>query len=398
LLQPLASWRSFLLLLVAWGLPIALASAAYVVLAYPAVERVPAVAAVVHRVDDLGLSGVWMFGLFCLAASLVAWFNERLAYEVLEGYHWPSWLAERRRDLHRRHRDHLLQWDRLRRAEGRIAALPGWSGPVTKQRVSETTESRDPVYAKARDYYLRVHLDWEAVEAEAPKAWWPLRLVRDRPVGLLGGARLYPAGPHDTMPTKLGNRIRAMETYGESRWGFDAVRWYFQMAAATGPRLTENEQEARLGVDVYVGSTVVAWVMSAVVAGTAVLAQLSPDGGSPLAPALLALAGWLLGVAAYRRAVTQVNEWANAFRALVDAARLPMATMLGLDLPPTGDRERHMWQVATRLGEYAGLPPEDVGLRPKDPDLYRAPTPRPVGDAVWYLAEVLKDDDEARGR
>jgi hypothetical protein len=55
----------------------------------------------------------------------------------------------------------------------------------------------------------------------------------------------------------------------------------------------------------------------------------------------------------YRLAVEATDEWAAAFRSLVDIARKPLAEALGLAFPATLEEERRMWELASRLSRRA---------------------------------------------
>ena len=71
--------------------------------------------------------------------------------------------------------------------------------------------------------------------------------------------------------------------------------------------------------------------------------------GHPVGPALAIALPVVLVPLWYRLAVEATDEWAAAFRGLVDLGRKPLAEALGLEMPGTLKQERKMWELASRI-------------------------------------------------
>ncbi len=376
LLNPLTSWRYFLVALLSWGIPTAIATLLYVLFAFPSIQDIHFVEHLAGRVDELGVPGVWLFTLFCLAVTVLAWFSERIGYEFLEGYHWPEHLAQRRRQAHAAQRAHLI-------AEARCA---GWRDDLASDLAAIGVALGD-----LSDRHLH-ELELTDGDAEESRSEYVAALEKlhqcprpRRTWGLLEAWDDYPAEFHPTRATKLGNRIGALESYGETRWGFDSVDLYYHMAAVTDPEVATNEQEARMGVDVFVGATLVNWAAAVVGIATTGVALGFPSGGAPWPSLVLVAAHLVLAHICYARAVRQTWEWDYAFRALVDAARLPLCGMLGLAMPDSADKEREMWiQVNWELTR-SGIAP------PSDRDRFRSRPAPGLAEAISRVAHRLKD-------
>jgi len=71
----------------------------------------------------------------------------------------------------------------------------------------------------------------------------------------------------------------------------------------------------------------------------------------PATPTLVVVALVLLALTPlwYRLAITTTDGYAAAVRALVNTGREPLATAMGLRLPPTLAAEREMWSLASKL-------------------------------------------------
>jgi hypothetical protein len=157
----------------------------------------------------------------------------------------------------------------------------------------------------------------------------------------------YPDARRDILPTRLGNALRAMEGYGDSRYGLESQTLWYELLAATPDGLRRDAEDARAGVDFFISAFVhlllLAGVASAVAGWAAVRGSLA--GGS----IIVAVVSAALVPATYGQAVRNVGEWRLAIRALVNVGRVPLANALGLRLPDTFEEERELWNLYVAL-------------------------------------------------
>jgi hypothetical protein len=252
------------------------------------------------------LGGAAVFALAVLGLSVVFAYASRPMYQFLEGYTMPGWLA---RPL-------------LRRSRRRFVRLVA-------------ARSRGPAIARQ-----------QAAEA------------------LLG----YPDRVELLLPTRLGNALKAMEGYGESRFGLDSQTFWYELQAVADDKVRRSTEETRAAVDFFMSSVAHLGLLSVASASVA------PSADRPLVPLAVSIGAAILLPAAYGQAVRNVGEWRYAVQALVNMSRPALAAGLALGLPGSHDAERRMW-----LG-FAGLihhGPRGEYLRVLDP-VRRAETTVPV--------------------
>jgi hypothetical protein len=82
--------------------------------------------------------------------------------------------------------------------------------------------------------------------------------------------------------------------------------------------------------------------------------------GHPVGPALAIALPVVLVPLWYGLAVEATDEWAAAFRGLVDLGRKPLAEALGLEMPGTLKQERKMWELASRMSRRRYSPSDEA--------------------------------------
>lgn len=163
------------------------------------------------------------------------------------------------------------------------------------------------------------------------------RLAGQRLPGLdLERIKLYPLTQEQVAPTRLGNALRAMETFGYTRYGLDSQSLWFELQAVVPETTRRNTEEGRAPVDFFISSTAHMTALS-------VLCLIV--GISTLNPGICLIG---LGAAAtvplsYHLAVRNVKDWGHAVKALVNLGRIPLARQLGLSMPDELGEERNMW-------------------------------------------------------
>jgi hypothetical protein len=258
----------------AWLVPSATVVATLVVLVLPDLRKVIGANALTLGSTPLGT--VTLFAITVLILSLVFAYTSVPAYRIVEGYTLPHWLKRR---LHRRQ---LREWYRI-------------------QALSE------------------------------------LELNSGIDAGLTPGElHAYPSSEDDVMPTRLGNALRAMERYGEDRFGLDSQLLWYELQAIASPNLRRDTEDARATVDFFLAAMV--HLLLLVVISTPI--AFASQGIGSICVSIISLA--LLPLA-YHEAVRNVEEWRSAVQALVNVGRSTLPAALGLRTPMTFQQERRLW-------------------------------------------------------
>jgi hypothetical protein len=158
----------------------------------------------------------------------------------------------------------------------------------------------------------------------------------------------FPRIDGQTAPTRLGNALRAFETYAVDRYRLDSQMFWNELVAVVPDSLRRELDLARSSVDFFVAATYLSVAVGVVTGAAGLLARPGPDLGL-LAVGLIAL---LLSRVWYSSAVTSTSYWDSTVRALVNLGRVPLAASLGLRLPASIDAERKMWALVVRFAYY----------------------------------------------
>jgi hypothetical protein len=225
-----------------------------------------------------------------LTVSTLLAYASQVIYRILEGYHLPAVLERR--------------WTtRQRQRQARLLSL-------------RDVLARTPAGRHSRKYGL-------ALEQ----------------VGL------YPHSADLVMPTRLGNALRTLETYGQDRFGLDSQQFWFELIGTAQDSVRRESEEARAQVDLFVAAVSVFSILA--LASTIVGLGL----GEP-ASMILGLASGLAVPLAYYGALRNMKDWANSVRALINLGRLPVASGVGVQLPWKLEDERRMWQALSGVLHY----------------------------------------------
>jgi hypothetical protein len=199
---------------------------------------------------------------------------------------------------------------------------------------------------------------------------------------LLERYRRYPVDDDQVAPTRLGNAIRAFETYAYNRFRLDSQSLWYELTAAVADHVRATVDNARAAVDFFVGLLYLFLLLGIVSVSAALFGQQDVVKLAAVGTAALCLTPvW------YHLAVTATDEWSASVQALVNVGRKPLAEALGLELPAKLAKERHMWRVVNEFVKR----PFDPGIM-KLLDEYRSKPP-PVGtgaDVFAYMLEIAK--------
>jgi hypothetical protein len=271
----------------AWVLPACIAVGTFVLLVFPALEDVSVFHGLVETTNrNIASRSIGLF-LICLAIALVLALllalNSTPLYRLLEGYAWPKWAFEagRKRQIDR--------WKKL------------------KETAFSPTEERDN-------------------RARQQIAW--------------GRLKEYPEDEKSLLPSRLGNAIKAFESYGNDRYGLDSQTLWYELTTVAPDNLRKDEQEARSIVDFFVCSI----YLSAAYTFLAILIGIAQQ---DLRSFITGLVAALLVPFTYSRAVKSTQQWRSVVQALVNIGRINLARSLNLRIPPILEDEKRMWQAFT---------------------------------------------------
>ena len=163
--------------------------------------------------------------------------------------------------------------------------------------------------------------------------------------GLADELDRFPRHPAFLKPTRLGNILRASETYGYVRYGIDTVRLWEGLIDATSDYSRSRLDDTRTAMDFYLGLTIL-HVIYALAAGATGLFATRWE----VLPSMAV--GLLVAVAAYRGVLTAAGSYGRAIRAMVDNSRCPYSEKLGLRLPTDRESERRLWLAVGELASW----------------------------------------------
>jgi ABC-type glycerol-3-phosphate transport system permease component len=203
-------------------------------------------------------------------------------YRILEGYLWPAFLCEARKKVQRKRKEAL---------EKRVEAAP------------------------ARTWERGLLLE---------------KLAR------------FPLESGQVVPTRLGNAIRAFETYGKSRFNLDSQTLWSELVAVAPKSLQTELDRSRSIVDFFVAS-----VYATFVAGCLAIAAAVHEAYA-IKDFMFAGVAFVASWSSYKMAIISCSYWKSTVQALVNLGRCELAKSLGLQLPATINDEQIMWGNVTK--------------------------------------------------
>jgi hypothetical protein len=148
----------------------------------------------------------------------------------------------------------------------------------------------------------------------------------------------YPTRTARILPTRLGNALKALETYGSDRYGLDSQTFWYEVYASAPERCQTDADQARASVDFFISIVGLLALLSA----CAGVAGVTTGASQCWVLALLAAAATR---PAYSAAVRNMTDWRYAVQALVNLSRPGLAKGLGYRLPKTFTAERDFWMT-----------------------------------------------------
>jgi hypothetical protein len=186
----------------------------------------------------------------------------------------------------------------------------------------------------------------------------------------------YPVHDRQLLPTRLGNALRALETYGHDTYKLDSQQFWFELVGTADSAVRQEQDEMRAQVDLFVAAIAAFSLLSVgSVAVVFVVADKVP-------PAALAVGSALLVPIAYLGALRNMKDWRNSIRAMINLGRFRLADGVGVVVPWRLDDEQQMW--AALSGVIHGREPT---ARPWL-DVFRRGTPYRVEGGELYYSEA----------
>ncbi len=194
---------------------------------------------------------------------------------------------------------------------------------------------------------------------------------------------LYPHATRLVMPTRLGNALKAGESYGKTQYGLDTVILWPHLTTVAPDKLLDQVDEARAILDAMAGSlwlsvvfSVSSWIVAASnCSGSAAVYGMVAAGSVPLL---------------YFLAVQAAGWYAKTLRALADLSRLELAKAFNLALPAKLDDERELWTAVTNLVAWG---PYWANSREWSTTIqrFRGPGKRPLSETDADRAAAIND-------
>jgi hypothetical protein len=166
---------------------------------------------------------------------------------------------------------------------------------------------------------------------------------------LLEGVQRFPSDIDEVLPTRMGNAIRAFETYAWHQYQMDSQSLWEPLWAVTPQQLRDEYDQARSAVDFCVAMmAVLVLFATTTVVSALTLWFVANQANVPLLTVGL-VAPLILARFFYGLAVGACYSWGSSVKGIVEIGRSPLAGALGLTLPPTLNDERVMWKAVSRF-------------------------------------------------
>ncbi|HEX4729745.1 MAG TPA: hypothetical protein VH299_00660 [Solirubrobacterales bacterium] len=162
----------------------------------------------------------------------------------------------------------------------------------------------------------------------------------------------FPWQANEVMPTRLGNAIRAFESYPFKTYGLDGPPNWARVEAL----ITENEKEAITEAlttfAFWLNISVLAPAAATYISVGVTAGSHSSTGATVILVAVTLAVGIALSWGAYCAAVGAAIRWGVGVRAAYDLHRLELYVQLGLKRPRTAAEERLIARSANRAASF----------------------------------------------
>jgi hypothetical protein len=373
-------------ILICWTTPLLLSSLAFVIIVLPDVRHAAVVSSVEQAVQVLHVNKFLFVFVTSLAGGAFLYVNRLPLWQLLEGYTWPGYLKRWR--IIRAHVPQCrwlqasLEYERavLKASRDEAALAQARADGATPARIAELAQAADKSqqvksawheHVEAANGYRRTR-DRRRPDEKGPH--WPRRrqplFTFGRPAhvqpgrwslpypAVPGALLAYPRTPEyqpdldstQILPTRLGNAMRVMETYGVNTYGLDSQIMWYELLVESPESMQASLEQAQLEADTLVcGIYAMAVLACFALAGGAWRAA---NGVADPKLWITAAASVIVALVLYRRLLNSVEGWASLVRALVNKTRDVLREKYGLRVPASPEDERRMWQALTASHWY----------------------------------------------
>jgi hypothetical protein len=150
----------------------------------------------------------------------------------------------------------------------------------------------------------------------------------------------FPSRGEWILPTRLGNSLKALETFSTDRYQLDSQTLWYEVNATAPERARKDADDARASVDFFISLV----GLLGLLALAATVVSVSAQSKQSAIVAVLALAATR---PAYNAALQNMTDWHYAVQALVNLSRPDLAKALGYKLPTQFSDERRFWSAWT---------------------------------------------------
>ncbi|WP_027135341.1 hypothetical protein [Geminicoccus roseus] len=184
----------------------------------------------------------------------------------------------------------------------------------------------------------------------------------DHAYRLLRAVERFPTRVEEVLPTRFGNRFRAIEVYPRVLYGLDAVPAWPRLHALLPEHVRQMIADSKAQLDFCANVMVAGLVATLACLGLILWHQRLPEWWLILAGPAGAAAGYLLALGA-------AIPFGNYIKTSFDLHRGDLARALGLEMPRANDQERVMWVIVSRMMIYrsAARASELTRFRPHRP-------------------------------
>jgi hypothetical protein len=162
----------------------------------------------------------------------------------------------------------------------------------------------------------------------------------------------YPDVKEWVLPTKFGNKHRAIEVYSRVVYGIDAVAAWGRLEALLPKNFRDSLAGARAQMDFAVNLILAGSLILVLYIGAAIARCQLPAVWLPAGVVLIVVFG-------YSTALSSLTIYGNYVKSAFDLFRSELADHLGLVLPSNASEERDMWRDASRMMIYRSAPAWD---------------------------------------
>ena len=374
-------------ILICWTSPLLLSSLLFVIVVLPDVRHAAVVSSVEAAVRVLHVNKFLFVSITSLVAGVFLYVNRLPLWRVLEGYAWPGplkrWRVTRSHVPQCRWLQASLEYERATFKKSRAEAelVKAKAGGTAAEQVTELQQAVDEAekakndwlahrdaanrwrltrdrrhkYVKGLNWLPRRHqpLFTFGVPADAQPGRWNLPYPAE-PGTLLA----YPGTPGyhsdiaatQILPTRLGNTMRVIETYGVTTYGLDSQLLWYELLTEAPEGMQASLEQAQLEADTLLCGVyaMAALACSALAGGAWQASNGNADAKLWITAGLSVLAALIL----YRRLLSSAEGWGALVRAMVNKVREALREKYKLRTPTSSDDEKRMWQALTASHWY----------------------------------------------